>query len=319
MDPLLVARFAADFRKVWIAGADTATRFGVAVSGGPDSLALLLLADAFKPGLVEAATVDHGLRPESAEEAAEVARICATLGVPHRTLAVKVAQGNLQDAARSARYAALSEWARERDLLAVATAHHADDQAETLLMRLNRASGLRGLASIRAVHRITNDEAGTMVVRPLLQWRKGELERIVADAGLLAARDPSNADVRFDRARMRAALAGANWLDPAAIARSASHLADAEAALNWAVGREWDAQVHRDGDGFRYFPVDTPDAIRLAILERMIAFAGGNPPRGAELAALAERLRGGGKATLGGTIVEVKRGEWTVRPEPGRT
>lgn len=286
------------------------------MSGGPDSLALLLLANAFKPGLVEAATVDHGLRAESAMEAAEVARVCERLGVPHRTIAVTVEGGNVQDAARSARYAALDAWANERGLVAVATAHHADDQAETLLMRLNRASGLRGLASIRATNWIAESATGTMIVRPLLLWRKAELERIVVDAGLVAAADPSNTDPRFDRARVRAGLAAADWLDLGAIARSAAHLADAEFALDWAVGREWEAEVRESGGGYSYIPIEAPTAIRLRILERMIAFAGGHPPRGGELAALEQRLRAGGKATLGGTIVEVKRGEWTVRREP---
>ena len=254
------------------------------------------------------------MRPESADEARAVADICAALGVPHRTLAVEVAAGNVQSEARKARYAALVGWASERGLIAVATAHHADDQAETLLMRLNRASGLRGLASIRT----SNWIGGTMIVRPLLLWRKTELVRIVADAGIVAAADPSNVDPRFDRARLRAALAEADWLDPGAIARSAAHLADAEFALNWATDREWEAQVGDSADGYRYTPLEAPLAIRLGVLERMIAFVGGNPPRGGELAALEERLCGGGKATLGGAIVEVRRGEWTVLPEPGR-
>lgn len=318
MDAATVARFAADFRKVWLAGADAAIPFGIAVSGGPDSLALLLLAHAFKPGLIEAATVDHGLRAESAAEAAEVARICAGLCVPHRTLSVQVEKGNLQETARTARYAALGGWANERGLIAVATAHHADDQAETLLMRLNRASGLRGLASIRGTNWTPVGNRGTLIFRPLLHWRKAELEAIVADAGLAPVRDPSNTDMRFDRARVRAALAGADWLDPAAIARSASHLAAAELALNWAVDREWGEGVRAVGEGFAYGPTEAPDAIRLAVLERMIAFCGGTPPRGGELAALEDRLRRGGKATLGGTIMDVSRGEWTVRPEPGR-
>jgi tRNA(Ile)-lysidine synthase len=288
------------------------------VSGGPDSLALLLLAHAFRPGSVEAATVDHGLRPESAQEARAVAEACEALGVPHRVLKVDVAAGNVQGEARKARYTALDAWAGERGLGAVATAHHADDQAETLLMRLNRASGLRGLASIRALRAPAGSEASVLVVRPLLLWRKAELERIVNGSGLVAVADPSNADPRFDRARVRAGLAAADWLDAGSIARSAGHLADAEIALDWAAGREWDEAVRDEGGALSYSPAGTPDAIRLAILERMIASAGGTAPRGGELAALEERLRTGGKATLGGAIVEVTRGTWSVRPEPGR-
>jgi tRNA(Ile)-lysidine synthase len=89
------------------------------------------------------------LRPESAAEAAEVARICALLDVPHATLAVSVEEGNVQAQARDARYAALAAWMEREGLSALATAHHADDQAETLVMRLNRASGVSGLAGVR--------------------------------------------------------------------------------------------------------------------------------------------------------------------------
>src|SRR5690606_9722008 len=111
-------------------------RVGLAVSGGPDSLALLLLAAAARPGLVAVATVDHGLRPASADEAAMVAEVCSQLGVSHRTLLTdwpEPPQANIQSAARAMRYRLLGEWAEEQGLPAIATAHHADDQAETLL------------------------------------------------------------------------------------------------------------------------------------------------------------------------------------------
>lgn len=267
---------------------------------------------------MEAATVDHGLRAESASEARHVAKVCANLAIPHRSIAVDVGEGNMHDAARRARYRALAAWAHERGLAAVATAHHADDQAETLLMRLNRASGLRGLASIRAQHKAAFDGASVTVVRPLLNWRKAELERLVAEAGLQAVADPSNADPRFDRARVRAGLANADWLDPAAIARSAAYLADAEVALNWAVDREWASAVTESDGAYTYSTSGTPDIVVQAMIERFIALVGGSSPRGSEVAALTERLRGGGKATLGGAVVEVARGIWTVRPETGR-
>lgn len=291
-------------------------RFGVAVSGGPDSLALLLLAHALRPGLVEAATVDHGLRSESAGEAEQVARICGALGIPHCIIPVRLEPGNVQEAARKARYAGLGSWAAGRGLTSVATAHHADDQAETVLMRLNRASGLRGLAAIRAVTGVPT--TGTQIFRPLLAWRKAELEQIVDDARLTAVRDPSNTDARFDRARLREGLAGADWLDPAAIARSAGHLADAARALGWAIDREWEERVREEEEAIVYSPTDAPQAIRLGILERMIVSTAGIVPRGGELAGLEERLRSGGKATLGSAVVEVKRGIWRVSPEPGR-
>ena len=142
VDPALVSRFSQDLAAL----RPPQGGLGLAVSGGPDSLALLLLASEALPGQVEAATVDHGLRAESAAEAEAVAQICATLGVPHAILTVEVATGNVQAEARRARYAALGGWLAARDLAALATAHHADDQAETLLLRLNRAIGVAGLA-----------------------------------------------------------------------------------------------------------------------------------------------------------------------------
>ncbi len=202
---------------------------------------MLLLAHAAMPGEFEAATVDHGLRAEAAEEAAFVARTCAARGIAHAVLRVEVAPGNVQDEARRARYAALAAWAGERGLAALATAHHADDQAETVLMRLNRGSGLGGLSGVRARGTVPG---GTLpVLRPLLGWRRAELAALVAGAGIEAVSDPSNADPRFDRVRMRTALAEADWLDAAAIAQSAAHLADAKEALDWAMEREWDANV----------------------------------------------------------------------------
>src|SRR5690606_4468682 len=260
-----VARFAAECTRLWPAGDVPGLKLGLAVSGGPDSLALLLLAAAARPGGVEAATVDHGLRPEAAAEAEMVAELCSRLGVPHRTLAVRLAPGNLQDQARRARYDALGEWARERGAQALATAHHADDQAETVLMRLNRASGLAGLAGIRA--RGTWPSTGLTLFRPLLGWRKAELKALVASTGLIPAQDPSNADPRFDRARLREALATADWLDPAAIARSASHLAEAEEALDWAARREWDEKVRELDGSYRWSSSSVPRTVQIRVVQ----------------------------------------------------
>ncbi|MBO0750444.1 MAG: tRNA lysidine(34) synthetase TilS, partial [Porphyrobacter sp.] len=144
--PDQAGRFAADLGRLWPEGG----RLGLAVSGGPDSLALLLLAHATLPGQFAVATVNHGLRPEAAAECAMVERVCAARGIPCTILQVKLAAGNIQAEARATRYAALGEWAQREGLAGLATAHHADDQAETLLMRLNRASGLGGLAGVRS-------------------------------------------------------------------------------------------------------------------------------------------------------------------------
>lgn len=286
---------------------------GLAVSGGPDSLALLLLAHAALPGRIEAATVDHRLRPESVDEAAMVARICAALAVPHAILPVSVEPGNVQAEARGARYGALESWLAARGLAALATAHHADDQAETLLMRLNRGSGVAGLAGVRAAGA---SPGGAPLIRPLLGWRKAELQGIVDSAGLMAASDPSNADPRYDRARVRAQLATADWLDPLALATSAAHLADADEAIEWAAQSEWDRQVAVNGAEITYRP-QAPRAVRLRVLARAIGELGGDA-RGSAIARLDQALRAGQAANLGGVLAQPRGAAWVLRPEPAR-
>lgn len=306
----LIARFAGDLARLWPEGG----RLGLAVSGGPDSLALLLLAEAVMPGQVEVATVDHRLRPESGSEAAMVAELCAGHGIPHETLGVKVPPGNLQDAARGARYRALAEWAGRKGLAAIATAHHADDQAETLIMRLNRASGVAGLAGVRA--RGTVPGTRIPVLRPLLGWRRGELAEIVEAAGLQAINDPSNADPRFDRVRLRQALAGCDWLDVGAVAISASHIADAEAVMQWAAMREWDERVTVGEDAIRYRP-NAPGAVAIRVLGRAIAMLGGEARLG-NVARLLRQLGAGKDGTLAGVVARCEGGEWVLRKEPPR-
>ena len=290
----------------------------MAVSGGPDSLALLLLAHAAIPGGFEVATVDHGLRPESTAEALTVAALCAQLGIPHAILRPTVtSSGNLQANARAARYAALGEWARARGLSAILTAHHADDQAETLLMRLGRGSGVRGLAGMRGLASVPG-HPGLPLLRPLLDWRKAELEAIVARAGIDPARDSSNADLRFERVRVRAALGHAPWLDPASLAASAAHLAEADAALEWAAAREWDERVTQSDAGLSYRPT-APRAVRLRVIERVIAVLGHEgTPRGTEIARLEVALEAGRVATLGGVRGEARDDGWRFTLAPPR-
>ena len=284
---------------------------GVAVSGGPDSLALLLLACAARPGAVKAATVDHGLRAESAAEAETVERLCKHLGIPHATLRPDApVAGNLQSSARRARYALLEAWRRERGLDWLLTAHHADDQAETLLMRLNRGAGAAGLSGVRA--------RNGRVLRPLLGWRRSELEAIVAAAGLDAASDPSNVDPRFDRARMRRDMAVASWLEPAALARSAEALADANEALDWEVDRLESERARAAGGAIRIEPAGLPRELRRRLLLRALRRLNPNAePRGEELGRLLSALERGETVTLAG--VKAVGGEsWRLDPAPPR-
>lgn len=284
---------------------------GVAVSGGPDSMAMLLLCAAAFPGQTKAATVDHGLRPESADEAQLVSDLCDQLSVPHAILKLgPPVPGNISAWARTARYEALDRWANENGIAAILTAHHADDQLETIIMRLNRGSGVAGLAAIRA-------QQGR-IVRPLLDWRHDELVEIVAACGVTAVDDPSNRDDRFDRARIRNVLTDAKWLDPIAASRSASALADAETALEWMADTVFADRVnHREGV-FSLDPRDLPaELVRRLVLRCLSIFDPEIAPRGDELQRLIGTLKAGGTATLG--KVRCRSGErWTFAPAPPR-
>lgn len=311
MPPDLIERFRADLAALGFRDG----KLAIAVSGGPDSLALLALAHAALPGAVEAATVDHGLREASAGEARAVAALCAGLGVPHAVLKVQVASGNVQSEARSARYGALAGWMEGRGLAALATAHHADDQAETLLLRLNRASGVSGLAGVRARGLVPGTRLP--LLRPLLGWRRAELARIVSDAGWQAAQDPSNTDDRFDRARLRKELVAADWLDVPALAASAAHLADADAALAWAAAREWSECVERSPMGLTYRP-RAPRAVALRVIARIVTELDGTEPRGSAAARLFDALVARQPASIGGLVARAVPEGWTFSKAPKR-
>ncbi|MDZ4306398.1 ATP-binding protein, partial [Allopontixanthobacter sp.] len=186
------------------------------------------------------------------------------------------------------------------------------DQAETLLMRLNRGSGVAGLAGVRARGLVQDSQLA--LLRPLLGWHRAELAQVVEGAGVPAAEDPSNADERFDRVRMRRALADAGWIDPLALAAAAGHLADADAALEWAADREWQEAVTAEGRGFRYIP-GAPRAIRIRIVVRIISRLG-ETPRGSAAARLTDLLEAGEAGSLGGVLAKAKNGGWLFVPEP---
>lgn len=264
---------------------------------------------------MEAATVDHGLRTGSADEAAMVGQICAALGIRHAVLRVKVGEGNIQSEARAARYAVLSEWLEAQGLAALTTAHHADDQAETLIMRLNRGSGVAGLAGVRAYGRVPGGKLP--LLRPLLGWRREELGAVVANAGLAAVTDPSNSDPRFDRARLRSAMAGADWLDIPALAHSAAHLADADAALGWAAAREWLENVTKLPMGLAYRP-QAPRAIALMVIARIVTELGDEAPRGSATARLFETLLAGQTASIGSLVARSGPDGWSFTKAPVR-
>jgi tRNA(Ile)-lysidine synthase len=208
----------------------------LAVSGGPDSVALMWLAARWRrarkrgPRLI-AVTVDHGLRPEAAREAREVKRLARSLDLPHRTLrwTGPKPKNGLPAAARDARYRLLAQAARAHGATHILTAHTRDDQAETLLMRMARGSGLAGLAAMAR----QSERDGVLLARPLLQISKSQLLATLTKAKLGFAVDPSNRDLSFTRPRFRALMPAlaAEGCDSRNLARLASRLARANAAL----------------------------------------------------------------------------------------
>ena len=318
MIPNDLARFVADFGRL----IPPEERVGVAVSGGPDSLALLLLAAAARPGRVDAITVDHGLRAESRGEAEHVAAVCAKLGVPHEIRTVdwdEKPDRGVQEKAREARYRLIGNWMRQRNLQAVCTAHHRDDQAETLLMRLARGAGVRGLAAIRPSSPLPGSVALTLL-RPLLDWRQTDLAAICEDAGVQPVADPSNHEALFERVRVRRQIAALD-LDAEALARSAEHLRDADEAIAWAADGEWLAKVRTTDDGIVYEVGDAPAEIRRRIVARIVAVLateGGQELRGREVDRLLDSLSTGSVSTLRGVRCE-GGATWRFRTAPVRT
>ena len=270
----------------------------VAVSGGPDSLALLLLAHAAFPGKVRAATVDHGLRPESAREARFVANIADELGVSHATLNAEWPNGPpyaaIQESAREARYTALLKWCAETRATMLLTAHHADDQAETLLMRLGRGAGLAGLAGIRPVR-----ESGCRIVRPLLGWRADELAKLCRTAGLIPVDDPSNADPRHERSRVRKLLRASDAFDPVKLAQSADHLFEAEEAMQWIVGEVVRSRAEIGANRISFDAEGLPREIKRRALALLLERFGAKP-RGSALDRAVTQLENGRATTLSG-------------------
>lgn len=306
-------------------------RWGLAVSGGRDSMALMHLAahharsrDA-GPELT-VLTVDHGLRPEAAREAAFVAQAAARLGLEHRTLrweGEKPARG-LQAVARGARYDLMAEHARRSGIDCLVTAHHLEDQAETVLMRLKRGSGPDGLAGIPAQGRW----GGLPVYRPLLDVPRARLEATVRDAGLTWIEDPSNGDDRFERVRIRKAMGELERLGyPArALAITAARMRRAGEALDAATQSFLEAHAAMSPAGYcaldRHALAIAPEEIALRAVARGIEAVrcGAVEPGLARLETLMTTLRADDfrGATLGGCRFAAKEDAILVLREPGR-
>ena len=303
----------------------------LAVSGGSDSTALALLyaawaeaAPAAPPAVV--ASVDHGLRADAAGDVAAVAVLAARLGLPFRALRIDAPppSGNLQAWARERRYALLAEAARMANCDVVLTAHTLDDQAETLLLRLARGSGVRGLAAM-APDAALDD--GIRLVRPLLGIARATLREALLRRGIGWRDDPSNTDPRYARVRLRALMPqlAAEGLDAPRLAATAAQLGRAAAAIDWAVGRLAGEAARVDPGGFVRLAPDVvaaaPAEIRLRLLSELIRWVGGGRygPSLEALAALDAELDAEMPArSLGGTLTFGVAGAVVIAREPGR-
>jgi tRNA(Ile)-lysidine synthase len=312
----------------------------LAVSGGPDSIALMWLAARWRRALARgprlvAVTVDHGLRPEAAAEAREVRRLARNLDLPHRTLRWTGAKPRtgLPAAARAARYRLLAEAARASGATHVLTAHTRDDQAETLLMRMLRGSGIAGLAAMAR----ESERDGLLLARPFLNVSKSQLIATLKKAKVDFADDPTNRDTSFTRPRLRALMPvlATEGGDTRNLARLASRLARANAAVEVLVdGAERylalrDRETSHPGFDAKAFAA-MPEEIRLRLLLRAIDRIGHEGP--AELgkveALLSALDRAGAeknagrrpklKQTLGGALVSLIDGRIRVEPAPPR-
>lgn len=310
----------------------------LAVSGGRDSLALLHLAARWRsetpdaPDIV-AATVDHGLRAAAAGEAGDVAAMCAALDVLHVTTNVEstgatpAPASGIQAWAREARYAALCRVARKHGCTAIVTGHQADDQAETLLMRLARGSGPDGLSAMAPQTR--REEFA--LLRPLLGLERNRLTATLEDAGITWSDDPSNTDPAFERTRYaeHGNALHALGLSPVALGTSARRLRLATQALEF-TAQAWLQQQPDLASavelGAARLPLaafgDQPAGLRHRVLQLLVHWVGGTAPnpRLAQIEALDEMIATANpaKTTLGGCRIVARDGHLTVIREPGR-
>ena len=304
----------------------------VAVSGGPDSMALLHLAARWRDlggPQIQAATVDHDLRPGSRAEAEAVALWAGELNIPHRILTWTGdrPKARLQELARAARYRLLEDLAREIGAEVVLTGHHADDQAETILFRLLRGSGVAGLAAMAQV----SPRGAFRLVRPLLDLTKTDLVAFCQSVGQPFFNDPSNRDPRFARTDLKRVLAllETEGLGRAELLRLGRRAARAEEALRaYVAGLRASLRPIMEKGRFECAakalrPIP-PEAL-LRILEAEITRIGGSPPRLDRLESLAGQVRDAilgekpFRGTLAGALVSVTRtGLFVVIKAPPR-
>ena len=312
---------------------EPAPRIAVAVSGGSDSIALCLLADRWaraRGGSVFGLTVDHDLRPESGAEAAQVQCWLTARNIAHRTLRWRGARptARIQEEARAARLALLAGWCRRAGILHLLLGHQRQDQAETVLQRLVRGSGIDGLAAMAPV-RLAMEPAGggVRLLRPLLPVSRDALIATLARWDQPWIDDPTNRDSRHARPRLAAALAqlGAEGLSAERLAEAAARAASDRAALDRLCTELLAGCAHPSPAGFVILDLivlrRTLPALALRVLSRAITTVSGAayPPRQERLERLARRLFGDNvkATTLGGCrVVPQRNGRVVVCREP---
>lgn len=287
---------------------------GVAVSGGGDSMALLDLmqAVAVERGFaIRAVSVDHGLRAEARAECAFVKAFCEARGIAHDILVWKGwdGAGNLQAEARKARYGLIAEWVGRTGVDWVALGHTRDDQAETVMMRLARASGVDGLAGMP--HRFERD--GVVMVRPLLRLGREDLRVYLRARGIEWCEDPSNEDDSFERVRARKVLGAVSDLgvDAETLAAVADNMATVKSALDHYALQEVERglAVVEAGDVILPERMSPTYPVPHEILRRLfnaaiLWVAGGDyPPRASALAEMEKAMAGADRHTIGGCLV----------------
>ncbi len=321
----------------------------LAVSGGPDSVALMWLASRWRRRLsrgprLHAVTIDHGLRTEAAREAREVKRLARALGLSHRTMRWTGAKpgSGVPAAARAARYLLLAKAAQEVGATHILTAHTRDDQAETLLMRLLRGSGIAGLSAMAR----ESEREGVRLARPFLDVPKSRLIATLRKAKLAFADDPTNSDVSFTRPRIRAVLPvlAAEGGDARTLARLALRMARANVAIEALVDgaerylalRDRQAASARMAEPLNGRSFDAKafaamgEEIRLRLLLRAINRFGHEGPAElgkveALLSVLDKAMAHSGKTgrvrlkqTLAGALVSLSDDRITIAPAPPR-
>lgn len=303
-------------------------KFAIAVSGGRDSMALARLSADFaaKSGAqILALTVDHGLRPEAANEARQVAEWCTNVGIPHQILrwgGTKPETG-IQAAARSARYRLLIDAAQNSGCDALLTAHTMDDQAETVFMRLARGAGVRGLSAMRAETKVASGAGAPIrLLRPMLEFRRMDITQFLVEQGQDFIDDPSNDDDAYERVRVRAligALEEQYLLSGPALAASAAKMWDAQKRLREAehtLLNSLAGQFHHWG-GVSLKCVDLVTGDTLVSLVRRLIFAvggGDHPPNDAQAEAAISQTLSNGASTLGGALLKMRKDRlWFLR------